>query len=122
MRRVRRENAGGELAAVLAEAEERLAGDRDALLAVLRRNGVRPSRAKVGGARVAERLGRLKPNGHLTTYSPLSRLLELEALDAALAFTRALWQSLGDEARAEGTDALRARLEPHRLAAARAVR
>ena len=37
------------------------------------------SRAKDGAAWVAEKLGRLKTNGQLTGYSPLSRLVELEA-------------------------------------------
>jgi hypothetical protein len=76
---------------------------------------------------VAEKVGRLKPNGHLTTYSPLSRLLELEGLAGGIEMKRALWLAL-QESEAEAMQALidraveqRERLEPHRAAAARAA-
>ncbi len=42
----------------------------------------------------AEKAGRLKLNGHLLSYSPLSRLDELELLALAAAGKRALWRSL----------------------------
>ena len=41
-----------------------------------------------------EKFGRLKPNGELTTYSPLSRLIELEGLTSGVAGKLALWQCL----------------------------
>lgn len=43
---------------------------------------------------VGERLARLKPNGRLITYSPLSRLLECEALEAGVSAKRRLWAAL----------------------------
>ena len=43
---------------------------------------------------VGEKLGRLKLNGQLRGYSPLSRVLELEALSVGVAGKLALWQSL----------------------------
>jgi broad specificity phosphatase PhoE len=83
-------------------------------------------------SRAAERAGRLKLNGRIRSYSPLSRLLELEALVGGVTVKRALWRALGQSAdprlrafdfgdlerRAEGQLEL---LERHRLDAARAV-
>ncbi|MFO7293399.1 MAG: hypothetical protein FWJ92_03870 [Actinomycetes bacterium] len=43
----------------------------------------------------AERIGRLKLNGHLLTYSPLSRVVETEGLMAALTLKREMWLLLG---------------------------
>lgn len=46
------------------------------------------------GAKLAERLGRLKLNGRLRGYSPLSRVLELEGLAAAVGAKLQLWNAL----------------------------
>jgi hypothetical protein len=43
---------------------------------------------------VGERLGRLKPNGRLVRQSPLSKLLELEAMSAGVAAKGQLWAAL----------------------------
>lgn len=43
---------------------------------------------------VGERIGRLKLNGQLTGYSPLSRLVELEGLRIGIEGKLALWRSL----------------------------
>lgn len=118
-RRSQRSNPDGELGAFLAELHHELEADRQELIRRMEREGVQPSRARVAGARLAERLGRLKPNGHVTTYSPLSRLVELDALAQLLEGKRAFWLSLADEELAARTQAQRERLEPHRLAAAR---
>jgi hypothetical protein len=56
----------------------------------------RRSRFKPALAWSAEKVGRLKLNGQLTGYSPLSRLLELEGLTIGVTGKRALWQSLAD--------------------------
>ena len=42
--------------------------------------GVGPDRFKVAGAWAGEKAGRLKLNGHLTGYSPQSRVIEFEGL------------------------------------------
>jgi hypothetical protein len=42
-----------------------------------------------------EKLGRLKRNGRLLGYTPLGRVIELEALAAGVTGKRALWRSLG---------------------------
>jgi hypothetical protein len=122
--RTLRENEDGELGEFLGWLHTQLREDRAALLAVQRRFGVKHSIAKAGGAWAAEKIGRLKPNGHLTSYSPLSRLLELEGLAAGIDGKLGLWlaletagvevEGLADRAREQ-----RARLEPFRLAAAR---
>ncbi len=45
-------------------------------------------------AQGVERIGRLKLNGRLVGYSPLSRVLELEALMSGVQAKRGLWQAL----------------------------
>jgi hypothetical protein len=45
-------------------------------------------------AQGAERVGRLKLNGSLVGYTPLARVLELEALIAGVKSKRLLWRSL----------------------------
>jgi hypothetical protein len=126
-RRSSRSNEGTEVGEFLAWLHGQLVEDRAALVAVMKRRGARQSLAKVAGGWVAEKVGRLKPNGHLTTYSPLSRLLELEGLAGGIELKRALWLAL-QESGAEEMQALidraveqRERLEPHRAAAARAA-
>jgi hypothetical protein len=60
----------------------------------MRALGVSASSAKQLGALAAERIGRLKLNGRLTSYSPLSRVVELDALSAGINGKRVLWLSL----------------------------
>jgi hypothetical protein len=50
---------------------------------------------------VGERLGLLKLNGRIVSYSPLSRVLELEGLGLLVAFNGSLWRTLGEAERAE---------------------
>lgn len=126
-RRACRSNEGSELGGFLDWLARQLAEDRSALVALMQRHGVRQSLGKVAGAWAAEKVGRLKLNGHVTAYSPLSRLLELEGLAAGIEAKQALWVAL-QECGVEDTQALidrateqRERLEPHRAAAARAA-
>jgi len=56
--------------------------------------GVDKALFKTAGAKVGEVLGRLKPNEHLTEYSPLSRVQELEMLRAGVQGKLALWDAL----------------------------
>lgn len=58
--------------------------------------GVRRSPIKPALALVSERVGRLKLNGRVREYSPLSRLLELEGLLLGVAGKRAMWRLLRD--------------------------
>jgi hypothetical protein len=93
-RRARRANAEGELAAFLDRLVAELADERRELERMMRELGLRPSRAKDAAAGAAAQLGRLKLNGRVRGYSPLSRVLELEGLQAGVAGKLALWQTL----------------------------
>lgn len=68
--------------------------DRETLKAVMERLGVGQSKLKPLAAVLGERLGRLKLNGRLCGYSPLSRLDELELLQIGVVGKRRLWRAL----------------------------
>jgi hypothetical protein len=94
-RRVAGSNDGNEdyrlpLSQLAREIEE----DREALRAIMSRLDIGSDRAKQLLAWAAEKAGRLKLNGHLLSYSPLSRLEELEMLALGVAGKRSLWLSL----------------------------
>jgi hypothetical protein len=96
-RRLRASNRGNDvfgkpLDQICKEIEE----DRATLEQVIERLGFSQSIVKPAGAWVAEKLGRLKLNGRLRGYSPLSRLLELEGLLVGITGKMALWESLTD--------------------------
>lgn len=81
---------GEVLARIAAEIEE----DRDALRTIMSDLGVGPDRLKVTAAWAGEKAGRLKLNGHLTGYSPQSRVVELEGLVVGVTGKRCLWAAL----------------------------
>jgi len=81
---------GPALAEICAEIE----ADRETLKAVMDRLGIGRSKLKPVAAVLGERLGRLKPNGRLRSYSPLSRLDELELLQIGVVGKRRLWRAL----------------------------
>ncbi|PXY29941.1 hypothetical protein [Prauserella endophytica] len=95
-RRAEGSNAGGELGAALSRVAQGIAEDVDTFRAIMNRLGVRPNPVKQGFALVAERLGRLKPNGRLRSYSPLSRFVELEFLAMGIDGKKQLWTTLRD--------------------------
>ncbi len=68
--------------------------DRDSLRVIMTTLGVGPDRFKVAGAWAGEKAGRLKLNGHLTGYSPQSRVIEIEGLVVAVTAKRCLWAAL----------------------------
>jgi hypothetical protein len=88
---------GAPLARIAAEIDE----DRDALEAMMRALGFGGDRVKNAALWAGEKIGRLKPNGRLTGYSPLSRMVELEGLTAGVAGKRALWCTLSNVAASE---------------------
>jgi hypothetical protein len=120
--RTERENrhntVGDYLASLIAELEQ----DRDTLLQVMQALGVSRSAVKQGAALVGERLGRLKLNGRLLRYSPLSRVEELEALCLGGEGRLGLWRTLRRLARTEARlrafdfDAHIARVEAQHMA------
>jgi hypothetical protein len=87
-------NEGSEYGAFLSELEHEVAEDRAALVRIMERLEVKQDRLKTTGAYIAEKFGRLKPNAHLTSYSPLSRVVELEFLMLGVTGKLALWRAL----------------------------
>ena len=102
-------NRGSAFGPGLAAVQQQAIDERTALLDVMRRLDVAPDRFKVGAAWAAEKAGRLKLNGRMRGYSPLSRVVELEGLTLLLTAQRQLWETLAlvltGDARAEGFDA-----------------
>jgi hypothetical protein len=93
-RRAAASNQGTELGDFLADFAAEAAAHRAQLEDVMARLAVRRDDLKVGAGWVAEKFGRLKLNGRLFSYSPLSRVVELEALLAGSTARAALWRTL----------------------------
>jgi hypothetical protein len=87
-------NEGTDYGAFLAELHHEIAEDRASLERLMARLGVKQDRVKTTGAYLGEKVGRLKPNAHLMSYSPLSRVVELEGLALGVTGKLALWRSL----------------------------
>jgi hypothetical protein len=90
--------AASERGSADAEVLERLAleveADRQALVDMVRSLEVPIRHYKSWAAWTAERVGRLKLNGRLLTRSPLSRVLELEAMRLGVEGKAAGWRTL----------------------------
>ena len=87
-------NEEGELGDFLATLAEEIDADRESLRAIMKRLEYGEDIPKKLTAWTAEKLGRLKPNGQLTGYSPLSRVVELEGLALGITGKLALWKAL----------------------------
>jgi hypothetical protein len=106
-RRAASENEGTPLGELLSKLAEEIAEDREALLELMGTLDVRVDRKKVVAGWTAEKAGRLKPNAQLRGYSPLSPLIELEALSLGIEGKRLLWRSLETVADEHGLPAER---------------
>ncbi|HET9140406.1 hypothetical protein [Actinophytocola sp.] len=95
-RRAQRANRDTALGEALAGVASGIAEDVDTFRLIMHRVGARPNPVKTGLAVVAERLGRLKLNGRLTSYSPLSRFVELEFLAMGIEGKKQMWTTLRD--------------------------
>ncbi|HEU4739913.1 MAG TPA: hypothetical protein VFS54_12650 [Solirubrobacterales bacterium] len=94
-RRLRSSNNGDpELGEPLARLCAEIEADRETLVRLTKRLGIRRDPVKPKLAVIAERLGRLKPNGHLRGQSPLSPVLELEILASGIGGKLQLWNAL----------------------------
>ena len=93
-RRTAKSNAATAFGGVLRRLAAEIGDDRQTLQNMAAEFGFRESRAKDAIAWVGEKVGRMKLNGQIRGYSPLSRVLELEALSVGVAGKLALWQSL----------------------------
>lgn len=83
-----------ELVQPLTKLCEEIEADRKTLVRLMDQLGVRRSIIKPAAAWVAEKLGRLKLNGRLTEYSPLSRLVEIEGLTIGITGKMEMWRAL----------------------------
>ena len=93
-RRTARSNARTEYGDVLRRLAGEIEDDRRTLQQIVAALGFRESKTKEAVAWAGEKVGRLKLNGQIRGYSPLSRVLELEALSVGVAGKLALWESL----------------------------
>jgi len=129
-RRARGANSGSELGQLLDRLVREIEEDRETLASVIDAVGARRDRLKQAAAWLGEKAGRLKLNGQLTGYSPLSKLIELEGLNLGIEGKSRLWAVLGElsdprlssfdfPALAQRAERQRSELEPFRLAAGR---
>ena len=93
-RRAHGANTGNEYGQALAKIVDEIAADRKALESVMDDLGVEADKIKDLGAWTLEKAGRLKLNGQITGYSPLSRLVELEGLMTGITGKIGLWAAL----------------------------
>jgi hypothetical protein len=97
-RRARGSNEGNDYGRALERISREIEEDRETLQRLMKDLGVRRDHPKVTAAWVGEKFGRLKPNGRLLSYSPLSRLVELEALALGITGKLSLWEALAEVA------------------------
>jgi hypothetical protein len=95
-RRTRASNADTEFGPPLAKLCEEIEDDRETLVSVMAELDVGRSRVKPVLGWVGEKLARLKPNGRLRGYSPLSRVIELESLLLGVTGKLRLWRLLAE--------------------------
>lgn len=130
IKRGRKEHAGTELGDFLGELGPQIEADREALRQIMAAADAKPHWYKYGFAWLAEKVGRLKPNGRLREKSPLSPLVELEALLTGITGKEMLWRALQSTPGAptaghslddliERAQTQRAAVEEHRRAIAR---
>jgi hypothetical protein len=100
-RRLAKAQHGTERHPDLLRLAEEIAADRMTLREITRALGLREARYKALGALAAERLGRFKLNGRLRSRSPLSTLVEVEALRLGVEGKAAGWRTLRELAEAE---------------------
>ncbi len=100
-KRAARSNQGTEFAAPLGRLASDIAEDREALQGIMHDLEVAPDHLKTSVAWAGEKVGRLKPNGQLTGYSPLGRLLEIELLFTGVNGKLCLWRTLQEVAPTE---------------------
>jgi hypothetical protein len=130
-RRARKEDRENDYGRFLATLAEEIDEDRRTLIELMERLTIPRSKVKVPAAWALEKVARLKLNGRIRGYSPLSRLIELEGLAGGIEAKRAMWLALLQirssderlkdfplEALAARAEDQRQRLEPHRLSAA----
>jgi hypothetical protein len=105
-KRSAKSNQGTPFESTLEGLRAEIDADMSAFEDIMSRLGVQPAKGKDGAAWVAEKMGRLKLNGSLTSYSPLSRVIEFEGLALGVEGKLSMWRSLQQlsDARLNGTE------------------
>lgn len=93
-KRSQKSNRATPLGDFLAEFVSEASADKAQLEELMNFVGAGKNIVKSRTAWMAEKVGRLKPNGQLTGYSDLSRLVELEGLMVGVTGKIGLWRSL----------------------------
>jgi hypothetical protein len=93
-RRIRGSNQGNEYGEAMAKITDEIAADRKALASIMDDLGFGSDTIKDAGAWALEKLGRLKLNGQISGYSPLSRVVEFEGLMTGITGKIGLWVAL----------------------------
>jgi hypothetical protein len=93
-KRAASENEGTEFGTFLSDLAAQIEADRAQLENVMERLDVSVNAVKVGAFWLGEKLGRLKLNGRLLGYSPLSRVVEFEGLITGVRGKVSLWRTL----------------------------
>jgi hypothetical protein len=94
--RAARNNRGTELGGALERVAAGIDEDIGTFRSMMQRLGLTPSVVKPAAAAVGERLARLKLNGRVSGYSPLSRFVELDVLAIGIEGKKILWATLRD--------------------------
>jgi hypothetical protein len=93
-KRIAKQNQGNEFGREMRQIAAAIEEDQVALERIMEIVGARTRRWRQAGAVLGERLSRLKPNGKLFSYSPLSRVLEFEGMILGVSGKLQLWRSL----------------------------
>lgn len=93
-RRMADAHPSGDAAARLRQLAHDVAEDRSALIGMMRRLGVSVDQVRMAMGWIGEKLARWKPNGYLIGRSPLSTLIELEAMRLGVEGKAAGWRTL----------------------------
>ncbi|NXY97023.1 hypothetical protein HYE82_22095 [Streptomyces sp. BR123] len=94
IRRTARHHRDGELGPQLERLARQIAEDRDSLREVMTALDIPAMHLRAVLGRIGELAGRLKLNGRLVSRSPLSDVLELEAMRLGVEGKTAAWRSL----------------------------
>ena len=93
-KRIHGSNKGNEYGAAMAKVVDEIAADKKSLESIMDDLGFGADKIKDVGAWALEKAGRLKLNGQITGYSPLSLVVELEGLMTGIASKIGLWVAL----------------------------
>jgi hypothetical protein len=93
-KRAHSNNRGTQFEPTLEWLVEQIVEDRQSLLGIMRAVGAPEDHLKKLAAFAVERVGRLKPNNSLFSYSPLSRMVELEGLMLGVTGKLGCWRAL----------------------------